>query len=145
MSSHPAVAIAASVGMPDAYAGELPVCFVELLAGVDVNLEELHKHAQDTIDERPSWPKQIHVIDAIPLTTVGKIYKPSLRCKVAKMMIEELLRNDFSLPEAGVEVVDGGARGMSVTVILTKEQQSCVSDLETALSAYLFEAKVQVL
>ena len=27
-----------------------------------------------------AWSKQIHIVDAIPLTTVGKIYKPQLRC-----------------------------------------------------------------
>ena len=31
ISSHPAVSIAAAVGIPDIYAGELPICFVELL------------------------------------------------------------------------------------------------------------------
>lgn len=145
MSTHPAVAIAAAVGMPDAYAGELPVCFVQLLAGVDVSGEELHQHAQNSIDERPAWPKQIHVIDTIPLTTVGKIYKPSLRCKAAKMMIEDLVENDFDLSEVGVEVVDGGARGMCVTVTLSEGDASSVPALEKALAAYLFEAKVQVL
>lgn len=145
MSTHPAVAIAAAVGMPDAYAGELPVCFVQLLAGVDVSGEELHQHAQNSIDERPAWPKQIHVIDTIPLTTVGKIYKPSLRCKAAKMMIEDLVQNDFDLSEVGVEVVDGGARGMCVTVTLSEGDASSVPALEKALAAYLFEAKVQVL
>jgi len=45
MATHPAVALAAAVGMPDAYAGELPVCFVELLPGTKVSIEELHRHA----------------------------------------------------------------------------------------------------
>lgn len=145
MSTHPAVALAAAVGMPDAYAGELPICFVQLLSDMDVSEEDLHKHAQDSIDERPAWPKQIHVVGTIPLTTVGKIYKPSLRCKAAKMMIADLVRNDFGLSETGVEVVDGGTRGMCVTVTLIEEDRSSVSALEKALAAYLFEAKVQVL
>lgn len=144
MSTHPAVALAAAVGMPDAYAGELPVCFVQLLAGVDVSGEDLHKHAQNSIDERPAWPKKIHVVDSIPLTTVGKIYKPGLRCEAAKMMIEDLLRNDFVLSEAVVEVVDGGTRGMCVTVTLSEDDRTSVSALEKALAAYLFEAKVNV-
>lgn len=144
MSTHPAVALAAAVGMPDAYAGELPVCFVQLLAGAEVSEADLHKHAQNTIDERPAWPKHIQVVDAIPLTTVGKIYKPTLRCEAARLQVSDLVRNQMGLPEAGVEVVDGGARGMRVTVTLAEDKRSSVPDLEKALAAYLFEARVQV-
>ena len=38
---HPAVAIAAAIGQPDAYAGELPVAFVMLKAGAAVSGEQL--------------------------------------------------------------------------------------------------------
>ena len=72
MATHPAVALTAAVGAPDAYAGELPVCFVELLPNMQINLEDLHHHAQVNIDERPAWPKSIYVIDSIPRTTMGK-------------------------------------------------------------------------
>ena len=41
MARHPAVALAAAVGMPDAYAGELPMCFVQLTPGAKVEIEEL--------------------------------------------------------------------------------------------------------
>lgn len=145
MSTHPAVAVAAAVGMPDAYAGELPVCFVELHPGVDVSEEDLYEHARNAIDERPAWPKHIHVVDAIPLTLVGKIYKPSLRCEAARMMVADLVCNELGLSAAGVEVVDGGARGMRVAVTLTEDDRGSVPALEKALAAYLFDAKVQVL
>jgi len=145
MSTHPGVALAAAVGMPDAYAGELPVCFVELLPGVAVSGEVLHAHAQKTIDERPAWPKQIHVIETIPLTTVGKIYKPSLRCEAAKRKVSELVHDELGLNNAGIDAVDGGARGMRVTVTLAEDDRSSVPTLEDALAAYLFEARVQVL
>src|SRR5882672_1426101 len=59
LASHPAVALAAAVGMPDSYAGELPVCYVALRPGASVTESELHDHAQRTIGERPAWPKQI--------------------------------------------------------------------------------------
>lgn len=144
MVTHPAVALAAAVGMPDAYAGELPMCFVELLPDASVSIEELHQHAQSSIDERPAWPKTIQTIDTIPLTTVGKIFKPSLRCDAAKQRVVELLQDELKLANSLVEVVPGGARGMRVTVTLSKSEQSSVAELETALSAFLFEAKVQV-
>ena len=144
MATHPAVALAAAVGMPDAYAGELPVCFVELLPGADVSVEDLHQHAQSVIDERPAWPKLIQTIDTIPLTTVGKIFKPSLRCIVAKQKVLELVQKEFGIINVEVEVVAGGYRGMRVNITLSEGDRSSATELETALAAFLFEAQVQV-
>ncbi|WP_120502855.1 AMP-binding protein [Sulfitobacter mediterraneus] len=144
MSTHPAVALAAAVGMPDAYAGELPVCYVELLPDADVSIEELQKHAQGALDERPAWPKHIYFVDAIPLTTVGKIYKPSLRCDAAERRVNDLVQGEMGLTDAKIDVAAGGARGMRVTVTLPKENQSSISEIEAALASFLFESKVQV-
>ena len=119
--------------------------FVELLPGADVSTEDLHQHAQSSIDERPAWPKLIQVIDTIPLTTVGKIFKPSLRCDTAKQKVTDLVQNEFGLANARVDVVIGGARGMRVTVTLSEGDRSSVAELETALAAFLFEARVHVI
>jgi fatty-acyl-CoA synthase len=73
MAAHPAVALAAAVGMPDAYAGELPVCDVALRTGATATEEELRGHAERSLGERPAWPKQIWIVEAIPLTSVAKI------------------------------------------------------------------------
>jgi fatty-acyl-CoA synthase len=144
MATHPSVALAAAVGMPDAYAGELPVCFVELLPDAEVRVEDLHQHAQSMIDERPAWPNLIQVVDAIPLTSVGKIFKPSLRCEIAKQKVLKLVLNELEIADAHVEVVAGGTRGMRVTVTLSKDNKSSLAKLETALADFLFEARVQV-
>ena len=142
MSTHPAVMLAAAVGMPDAYAGEVPICFLQLQKGHEASVEELQQHAQNTIDERPAWPKIIQVIDEIPLTTVGKIYKPSLRCEAVKLKVTDLVQNELSLTNSKIDVVARGKRGMQVTVTLAPEGQSRVSDLEQTLAAYLFEGRV---
>ncbi len=144
MSEHASVALSAAVGIPDAYAGELPVCFVELRAGAAVTEDELSEHARRTISERPAWPKRIYIVDTIPLTTVGKIYKPSLRCDAARHLVSELVDEQLGVPNASVEVVDGGTRGMRVTVTLTEAARSSVPTVEKALEAYLFEAIVLV-
>ena len=144
MATHPAVALATAVGMPDAYAGELPVCFVELLPGTKVSIEELHRHAQSSIDERPAWPKLIQIIDSIPLTTVGKIFKPSLRCDAAKKKIMDLVQNELKIANAQIEVVAGGARGMCVTVTIPEGDRPSIAELEIALAAFLFEAQILV-
>ncbi len=142
MSAHPAVAMAAAVGMPDAYAGELPVCFVELRAEAKASEDELKEHAQETIGERPAWPKRIHIVDAIPVTTVGKIFKPGLRCEAALGVVKELMHDQFNLGDAEIEAVAGGPRGMKITVLLSTAAQSSIPEVESALAAYLFEVEV---
>ncbi|NKB51755.1 MAG: AMP-binding protein [Rhizobiaceae bacterium] len=144
LSTHPAVALAAAVGQPDSYAGELPVCFVQLVPDNQVSIEELIAHAQKGIDERPAWPKEIHLVDAIPLTTVGKIYKPSLRCDAARLKISNLVHAEHGLPNAEVEVAAVGARGMRVTVTVDSNDEPRVAALEKELAGYLFEAVVQL-
>jgi fatty-acyl-CoA synthase len=144
MAAHPAVALAAAVGMPDAYAGELPVCYVMLRPGAIATEAELHQHAQRTIGERPAWPKQIHIVDAIPLTTVGKIYKPHLRCDAAARLVTRVVRDDLGVAGARVQANEGGPRGMRVRVVLPTAARGALPAVEQALSTYLFEAQVTV-
>ncbi len=144
MATHPAVALAAAVGMPDAYAGELPVCFVALRPGASAAEDELHEHAQRTIGERPAWPRQIHIVEAIPLTTVGKIYKPALRCDAAARLVTRVVRDELGLADATVQASEGGRRGMRVRVTLPPAARLSAPAVEQALAAYLFEATVAV-
>jgi len=144
MAAHPAVALAAAVGMPDAYAGELPVCFVMLRAGASATESELHEHAQQTIGERPAWPKQFHIVDAIPMTSVGKIFKPALRCEAAARLVGDVLRDQHRLPDAQVQVSAGGPRGLIVSVTLPSTAAAASPAVTQALAGYLFEARVVV-
>lgn len=83
--------LAAAVGGPDAYAGEVPVCYVELRPGSDVSEDELRHFAEQEISERPAWPRQVHVVPQVPLTAVRKIFKPSLRQDAVKQVVCALL------------------------------------------------------
>jgi len=144
MTEHPAVAVAAAVGMPDAYAGELPVCFLALRPGAQVSDVELHAHAQRRIGERPAWPRHFHIVEAIPMTSVGKIFKPELRCDAAARMVRHLLNDQFQLADAQVQVSTGGPRGMRVSVSVPEASQSVVPEVKKTLDGYLFESQVQV-
>ena len=120
--------------MPDAYAGELPVCYVALRAGTRATEDELHLHAQRTIGERPAWPKQIHIIETLPLTSVGKIYKPQLRCDVALRLVTRVLRDQLDLADARAQVSEGGRRGMRVGVTLPQTARLAAPAVEQALA-----------
>jgi len=75
----PGVQISAAVGMPDQYAGEVPVLFVVPAPGAAIDVEGLKAYVEARINEPPARPRSILLIDALPVTAVGKIFKPDLR------------------------------------------------------------------
>ncbi len=88
---HPAVALAALVGQPDAHAGELPVAYVQLKAGAHASAAELIGHLREHSPERAAVPVALHFVDPMPLTAVGKIFKPALRIDAMRRVAEQLL------------------------------------------------------
>ncbi|HLZ67755.1 MAG TPA: acyl-CoA synthetase [Aliidongia sp.] len=76
---HAAVQIAAAIGRPDAHAGELPVAYVQLKPGATASEQELMAFVGERISERAAMPKHIRIVEAMPLTGVGKIFKPELK------------------------------------------------------------------
>ena len=79
LGAHPAVQLCAAVGAPDAYAGELPVAYATLMPGAQVTEAELLAFTSAGVDEAPARPKSVTIIEHMPMTNVGKIYKPELR------------------------------------------------------------------
>jgi acyl-coenzyme A synthetase/AMP-(fatty) acid ligase len=90
LSKHPAVALAAAVGRPDAHAGELPVAYVQLKPGVTATEQQLMAFAAGAIPERAAIPRHISILRALPSTAVGKIFKPALH----KLEVEAVVRSE---------------------------------------------------
>lgn len=88
LASHPAVALAAAVGRPDSYAGEVPVAFVTLREGAVACEAELQLYARDHAAERPAAPATVTVLPAMPMTLLGKIFKPRLRLLAAAAALQ---------------------------------------------------------
>lgn len=101
---HPDVTAAAAIGRPDAHAGEVPAAYVALSTGSTVTEGELLAWAADRVPEPAAAPKFVDIIDAIPLTAVGKPYKPELRRRATERAARDALP-----AEADVEgrLVDG--------------------------------------
>jgi fatty-acyl-CoA synthase len=91
LGAHPAVQLCAAVGAPDAYAGELPVAFATLVPGMKASEAELLAFTAARVDEAPAKPKSVVVIEHMPMTNVGKIYKPELRALAARKVAEALV------------------------------------------------------
>ena len=91
LGAHPAVELCAAVGAPDAYAGELPVAFSTLKAGAQVSEDELLAFTASRVDEAPARPKSVTVLQRMPVTNVGKIYKPELRTLATATVVRGLI------------------------------------------------------
>jgi long-chain acyl-CoA synthetase len=76
--AHPAVAMAAVVGKPDARLGEEVVAFVSLREGAAVAPDELSAYVKDRLAAN-KYPREIRVVAEIPLTSVGKLDRKRLR------------------------------------------------------------------
>jgi len=107
---HPDVLMAAAVGEPDEYAGELPVAFVSLRPGATVTMQELSAFANARVPERPAWPKRIDVLPAIPMTAIGKVFKPKLRLLACERVLNERLERAGLAQAVRVEIEDTGGR-----------------------------------
>ena len=113
----PDVAVAAAVGRPDTHAGEVPVAFVQLVEGSKMTEDDLLTYARENIGERAAVPKAIHIIDDIPLTPVGKIFKPALRWEVIKKVFSDELQALGDMASAlDVEVGEDKIHGTLVTI-----------------------------
>jgi len=100
--AHPAVAQCAVVAEPDAYAGEVPVAFVVLRPGSETTAAELLKAVAPQVYERPAVPRRVVLLDALPLTAIGKVFKPGLRLRAIEMALQDLAQ--LAAPGRGVRV-----------------------------------------
>lgn len=125
--AHPAVALAAAVGKPDAYAGELPVAYVQLKPGARATEEEIKEFARVHIPERAAAPVDVTILEALPLTTIGKIYKPPLKQDAARRafagalasLAAEVIVEDDAMTGARARIVlANGASEVQVRAIM---------------------------
>jgi fatty-acyl-CoA synthase len=105
---HPDVSSAAAVGRPDPHAGEVPVAFVTVTTGSAPTREDLEAWAADHVPERAAAPRHVEIIEEIPLTAIGKPYKPELRRRVAEQAARDALA-ETTLGDAVRAVLADGA------------------------------------
>jgi fatty-acyl-CoA synthase len=115
-NTHPAVLLSAAIGMPDEYAGELPVLFVTLRPEQKATAAELLEHLAQKIAERPALPKEVHIIDTMPVTGVGKIFKPALRWRMIEQVFTERLQGATDGVDVAVNVGERPGTGVVASV-----------------------------
>ncbi len=146
----PEVQMAAAVGRPDARVGELPVAYVQLAPGSTLTAEKILDHLQQAVGERAAIPKEVIIVDEMPLTTVGKIFKPALKRETVKQVYQhELQVLGDMVEQLDVQVVEDKMHG-SLAVITIKLVQPSNEDtvkrkVDGLLSAYSTRYRLDII
>lgn len=112
---HEAVAFAGAIGQPDKHAGEVPCAYVELIDGASVTPDALMAFCKEHVHERAAQPKHMTIMDELPKTAVGKVFKPDLR-KEAITRVYNAALETTGLEARVVSVVDDKKRGLVAQV-----------------------------
>jgi fatty-acyl-CoA synthase len=144
---HPAVALAAVVGQPDAYAGELPVGYVQLKPGASVQPGELEDWVRERTPERAAVPVQVIPVDPMPLTGVGKVFKPQLRWDAATRVFTNALAPLAARGvDCAVKVGPHGSHGSVATVTLRgapeDKRDALTGEIDALLAPFVMRHEV---
>jgi len=76
--SHPAVAEAAVIGIPDSTYGEEIVAYIALKLGAEATAEEILEFCRERL---PAFkqPREVRILETLPKSSIGKILKRELR------------------------------------------------------------------
>lgn len=141
-NSHPGVNLSAAVGMPDAYAGEVPVIYVEPRSGSVLDSTEVLAYITERIHEPPAKPRHVFVIPEIPRTGVGKIFKPTLREFVIRHKIVEVLASISAEARADVVVDATSGKRPAVEIRLSNVGDDVRAKLRSELQDLLLDISI---
>jgi acyl-CoA synthetase len=84
--THPAIALAAAVAMPDPVFGERVCLYAELVDSQTIDLPELVRHLLALGVSKELLPERFIVMDELPRSSGGKIAKGKLRDDIRARM-----------------------------------------------------------
>jgi acyl-CoA synthetase (AMP-forming)/AMP-acid ligase II len=128
LAGHEAVAFAGAIGQPDAYAGELPCCYVELVEGAKADRAELLDFAVAHIRERAAHPKHLEILDELPKTAVGKVFKPDLRRRAIRRVYDAALA-EADCPARVQDVIEDKKRGLVARIEMNGADEAQVASV----------------
>ncbi|MDF1719438.1 MAG: acyl-CoA synthetase [Minwuia sp.] len=145
---HPAIELAAAVGRPDRRVGEIPVAYVQFSAGKTETPENLKTFVAERIPERAANPVEIIPMAELPLTGVGKIFKPELRLDAARRVYER----EFAplAKDLGVTIdTDVRSDKLYGTIVVatiggTGDREAAAAQVRQAMGAYEIRSEVVV-
>lgn len=145
---HPSVELAAAVGRPDKRVGEIPVAYVQFGVGKSETEDDLKAFVAERIAERAANPVEIIAMTEMPLTGVGKIFKPQLRLDAARRVYERefaLLAKEMQV-DIAIDVRTDKLHGTLATATISGagDREAAAAKVREAMGAYEIRAEVSV-
>ena len=137
--AHPEVSAAAVIGAPDAHSGEVPVAYLVLSPGATATTGELREWAREHAPEPAAAPRAVHVVDALPVTDIGKIYKPGLALDSVRRLVQGELDRAGLPGQVTTEMRDGRPHA---AIHLTGADVGGAGALSAELDRYSFTHEV---
>jgi len=132
------VAMAAAVAKPDRTAGEVVAVYVQPKEGYNLTEERVLEHLKETVEERAAIPKDVVILQTMPLTAVGKIFKPSLHWDAIRRTYEKELEVLQDMAESVfVTVGEDKVLGVLATIKVKPSKGNGREDLEKRISDIL--------
>ncbi len=132
----PGVQMSSAVGMPDAYAGEVPILFVVSSPDHVIDLRQLQEHVERNINEPPAKPKRVVLLESLPMTAVGKIFKPALRDLAVKEKVRAEVDRIFGAAnKADIQVDKDEKLNTLVRVSVDSDDTARIQELAESLSS----------
>ncbi|GAB4061024.1 acyl-CoA synthetase [Catellatospora paridis] len=140
LHAHPDVVAACAVGRPDRHAGEVPVAYVTLVPGATVTPEQLRDWARDRVPDPTAAPKTVTILDELPATAVGKLYRLALRMDATRAELHTALHDVPAVH--GIDIaVEGSTPVAVITVQATAHQAAVKAVLDQYTIAWRTEVK----
>jgi fatty-acyl-CoA synthase len=136
---HPEVNGAAAVGRPDVHSGEVPVAYVTVAPGSTATEGELLAWAAEHVSERVAAPKLVTILDALPVTSVGKSYKLALRADAVERALTDALVGLAGHIDVTTVVDDG-----TVTARLTLSTEVDQSAVKAVVDAFTIPSELEI-
>ena len=144
---HPEVLLAAAVSKPDSYAGELPIAYVQLVPNPKTTADDLQTFAQANSPERAAAPKEIILLEKMPLTDVGKPAKAQLRLDAAKRTFTAALADVASGLSVSVNMIADPKQGHRAVIQVDNgsgaERQEIESRIQERMKYYAMPYEIR--
>jgi len=100
-------------------------------------------HCRREISERAAVPRAVRVIDVMPLTAVGKIFKPQLRHDAVTRCVRMVLAGFDTCDMVAAEVRQSPGGPCVVLRNTDPEQAALVERIRSALERYTFKVEIE--
>ncbi|MBT6613165.1 MAG: hypothetical protein HOB38_13785 [Deltaproteobacteria bacterium] len=102
------------------------------------------EHLQNEVGERAAIPKKVYIVDEIPLTAIGKIFKPTLRYEAIRDVYESAITNlGDSITSADVTARADDRHGTLVEITVKPSENSSKKEVEEQIKVALARYTVQ--